>query len=141
MKFNTRLHRANLLLALLESSEGDVKEALEDSLVFQLKLAFDALIVEIADIYRISDKTIAGLEAYNPEMAELRLVTQLLNNPDNWLHQLQKRYQTTTKQAPDSVKNLIVSSTLSVEIDDFYRLCAENMQLLRDQLREQSQFL
>ena len=146
---NVHLHRASVLINTMpEDQESALWLALQDAVVMQLHLAFEAGLRELAESYGVKSPGLEGLRQFNPDMAELGLVDQLLADSTSWLSQNERQWQQLMQGEAGGASvqmaqadQLITSDNRILHSDtNFYRSSLQNMQALIEQFRQNSQF-
>jgi len=146
---NVHLHRASVLINTMpEDQESALWLALQDAVVMQLHLAFEAGLRELAESYGVKSPGLEGLRRFNPDMAELGLVDQLLADSTSWLSQNERQWQQLMQGEAGGASvqmaqadQLITSDNRILHSDtNFYRSSLQNMQALIEQFRQNSQF-
>ena len=84
-------YRAEILCELLDKDPNSERfRVIADAFAREMESAFVAIVVETADSYQISDKSLAGLQRLQPDMIEVRLLQRLDQDPTSWLNQLRQ---------------------------------------------------
>jgi hypothetical protein len=139
-KTNLYLDRAGHLIQLMPAQNSAQFHALADGAVWLLHLAFDSMIAEIASNYGLRGNDLDTLTQYNPDMAEVQRIQQLLNDNQSWLARLEQLYLSHDLEAKPAA-NIIGSTRTQFEPDqEFFKDCHQQLTELTEQFRQDSQF-
>jgi|GEM_PF-2536237 hypothetical protein len=113
LQSNHFAYRAELLCDYLDADPNSERfKVIADAFAREMESAFYAMVVETAEAYQITDKTLAGLQRLQPDMMEVRLLQRLDQDPTSWLNQLRLSNKGSGSTAQGSVQDGLISSDM-----------------------------